>query len=103
VTNPVSPLSGLSGAVSAAGNAAAKADGVRLGRQFSDFLNEAMAKLAADQQRVGELQEQFAAGQLPDVHNLLIEAEKAALNLELTVHIRNKVIEAYQEIMRIQV
>ena len=45
----------------------------------------------------------FEAGQLPDVHQLLIAAEKSSINLELTVQFRNKVIEAYQEIMRTQI
>lgn len=38
-----------------------------------------------------------------DVHNATIIAEKANLALQLTMAIRNKIIEAYQEIMRMQV
>jgi len=34
---------------------------------------------------------------------MLIAGEKASLNLQLTVQIRNKIIEAYQEIMRMQI
>lgn len=99
----IEQITGSASAASPAGASAAKSDGVRLGRQFHDMLTEAMGKLSADRKEVEQLEGLFASGQLPDVHNLLIASEKAALNLELTVQIRNKVIEAYQEIMRIQI
>jgi flagellar hook-basal body complex protein FliE len=80
-----------------------KASGVDIGKQFNSILNDAITKIGGQQQEVEQLNNMFAAGQLPDVHRLLISAEKASLNLELTVQIRNKVIEAYQEIMRTQI
>ena len=74
-----------------------------LGRQFGNFLDEAMNTLQTQQHTVDVLGKQFASGQLVDIHNLKIASEKAALGLELTVQVRNKVIEAYQEIMRTQI
>ncbi len=38
-----------------------------------------------------------------DLHNVLIAGEKAKISLELTLQIRNKAIEAYREIMRMQI
>ena len=38
-----------------------------------------------------------------DLHNVVIAGEKAKISLELTLQIRNKVMEAYQEIMRMQI
>ncbi len=38
-----------------------------------------------------------------DLHNILIAGEKAKISLELTLQIRNKAMEAYQEIMRMQI
>ncbi|MDK2855150.1 MAG: flagellar hook-basal body complex protein FliE [Bacillota bacterium] len=46
---------------------------------------------------------QFLAGQDIELHQVILATEKAALALELTQTLRNKVIEAYQEIMRMQV
>lgn len=46
---------------------------------------------------------QFLAGQDIELHQVILAAEKATLALELTQTLRNKVIEAYQEIMRMQV
>lgn len=80
-----------------------KAGGVNVGEQFNSILNDAMAKIGGQQQEVEQLNNMFAAGELPDVHRLLIAAEKSSLNLQLTVQVRNKVIEAYQEIMRTQI
>ena len=83
--------------------ATSKANGVDLGKQFSNMLNEAISNIGAQQDQVNQLNNMFEAGQLPDVHQLLIAAEKSSINLELTVQFRNKVIEAYQEIMRTQI
>lgn len=44
-----------------------------------------------------------ATGQLEDVHQFTTAAAKASLGVELTVAVRNRAIEAYQEIMRMQV
>jgi len=43
------------------------------------------------------------AGEEIELHQVMLAAQKAELALELTQTIRNKVVEAYQEIMRMQV
>lgn len=83
--------------------AASKTGATDLGRQFGELLNNAMARIEADEQQVAQLQNRFLTGDLQNIEQMLIAGEKAALNLELTVQIRNKVVEAYQEIMRIQI
>ncbi|MGB9866827.1 MAG: flagellar hook-basal body complex protein FliE [Bacillota bacterium] len=45
----------------------------------------------------------FLTGEEVDVHSVVIAQEKAALALQFAVEVRNKVIEAYQEFMRMQV
>ncbi|SDC86032.1 flagellar hook-basal body complex protein FliE [Paenibacillus sp. UNCCL117] len=71
--------------------------------QFSRYLNGAISDLNTQQAAVDKLNTQFVKGEISDVHQLMIASEKASLGLELTVQVRNKVIEAYQEIMRMQV
>ena len=44
-----------------------------------------------------------ATGSLTDVHQFTAAAAKAQLGVELTVALRNRAVEAYQEIMRMQV
>jgi|HigsolmetaAR203D_1030402.scaffolds.fasta_scaffold01329_5 flagellar hook-basal body complex protein FliE len=76
---------------------------IEVTKQFGSYLDEALQKVEAQQAAAEQLTQAFMAGDMTDVHNLLIESEKARLGLELTVQIRNKVIEAYQEIMRMQI
>ncbi len=93
----MSPISMISNAAKAP-----KGSGADVTQQFSDFLSGALEGQNAAQQNVSQLSKQFAAGELADPHNLLIASEKASLGLQLTVQVRNKAIEAYQEIMRTQ-
>ena len=44
-----------------------------------------------------------ATGSIEDVHQFTAAAAKASLGVELTVAVRNRAVEAYQEIMRMQV
>jgi flagellar hook-basal body complex protein FliE len=76
---------------------------VDLTREFGQALNEAIERLNAQEAEVEQLREQFMTGRMTDPHNLMIAAEKVSLGLELTVQVRNKAIEAYQEIMRMQI
>ncbi|MFZ7104589.1 MAG: flagellar hook-basal body complex protein FliE [Peptococcaceae bacterium] len=71
---------------------------------FQDFLKNALSEvnnlqLDADSKALG-----FSSG-VPDidVHDVTIGLEKAHLALQLTIEIRNKLVEAYQEVMRMQV
>ncbi|CAM3355931.1 flagellar hook-basal body complex protein FliE [Marinicrinis lubricantis] len=75
---------------------------VKMGEDFAEALNNAVEGLNKQQSQVNQLTEKFIQGELTDVSQLTIASEKAALGLELTVQLRNKAVEAYQEIMRIQ-
>ncbi|WP_409340980.1 flagellar hook-basal body complex protein FliE [Paenibacillus sp. MBLB4367] len=71
--------------------------------QFGSYLNDALTKLSNQQTAVETLNEKFITGELSDVHSLTIASEKASLGLQFTVQVRNKVIEAYQDVMRMQI
>jgi flagellar hook-basal body complex protein FliE len=47
--------------------------------------------------------EKFATGEITDIHEVTIAAEQARLAFSLLLQVRNKILEAYQEIMRTQV
>lgn len=71
-------------------------------QSFAAFLKKALDDVAAQEQNVGTVNDQFIIGQA-DVNDVMIASAKAELSLNLTAQVRDKVIEAYQEIMRMQV
>lgn len=68
---------------------------------FASFLKQAIDGVAAQEANVHTVNEQFIIGNA-DVNDVLIAASRAELSLALTSQVRNKVVEAYQEIMRMQ-
>jgi len=70
-------------------------------QSFSQFLDNALSSVEGQEKQAHALTGQYMLGQV-DVSTVMIAAEQAQLSLQLTSQIRNKVIEAYQEIMRTQ-
>lgn len=74
-------------------------DGTSFGQYLSDALNQVNQSVVDSQ----NLDEQLAAGQVSDIHTVMIAAQKATLELQLATNIRDKVVSAYQDVMRMQV
>lgn len=73
------------------------------GASFGDFLKN-LAQEANTSQIVADRKiEEVAAGRSKDLHGAVLALEKADVNFRLLTQVRNKVIEAYREIMRMQV
>jgi flagellar hook-basal body complex protein FliE len=72
-------------------------------QDFALLLKDALVEVNQDQLESARLDRMLAEGKLTNVHDAVIAAEKATLSIELTVQIRNKIIEAYQEVMRMNV
>ncbi|UFJ42123.1 flagellar hook-basal body complex protein FliE [Brevibacillus humidisoli] len=79
---------------------AGKATPAEVAQSFSDYLSNAMGQVNQAQLGAQELTKQYAAGQVDDIHQVMIAGQKASVMLQLTMQVRNKVIESYQEIMR---
>ncbi|MCL2046277.1 MAG: flagellar hook-basal body complex protein FliE [Oscillospiraceae bacterium] len=78
-------------------------DGNETANNFASILTDSM-KTAAEADTADKVSGlQLLAGQSDDLSGLLIDAQKAELSLNLALQIRNKVIDAYNEIMRMQV
>jgi len=73
------------------------------GGSFGTLLQQAVDRVNGTQYDADAAARAFALGQAPSVHDTMIAMEKADLSLRLTTKVRNKVVEAYQEIMRMQV
>ena len=67
---------------------------------FSQSLQSALSQVNAQQLHAGEMTRAFATGQTSDIHSVMVAGEQATIALQMTTQIRNKVVDAYQEIMR---
>lgn len=72
-------------------------------RDFGQFLAEALQNVEQAQKDASVAAQRLASGDIRDVSEVTIASEKASLALQLTVQVRNKILEAYQEIMRMPV
>jgi len=70
---------------------------------FGGVLEQALDTVNDMQTRADRLTEKLAAGEVRDIHQVMIAVEQVNIALQLTMQVRNKVIESYQEIMRMQV
>jgi len=70
---------------------------------FTDMLKQGLGQVNSLQLASDDLAARFAAGETDNIHELLIAGQKADVALQLATSIRTKLIEAYQEIMRMQI
>ena len=75
------------------------AAGSAAGESFSDLLGEVNGL----QLRADELAGKLAAGQIENVHEVIVAQQEAALALRLLQEVRDKLVAAYQDLMRMQV
>ncbi len=73
------------------------------GTDFSNYLNSAINQVNDLQLQSEQIANDFAAGKTDNIIEVFNASAKAGLALDLTMEIRNKVLDAYQEIMRMQV
>jgi flagellar hook-basal body complex protein FliE len=73
------------------------------GPSFTEVLGAALDKLNGEQIQADQMTEALATGQAPDLHSVTIASEKSMISFQLAVQVRNKALEAYQEIMRMQI
>ncbi|HEY8543100.1 MAG TPA: flagellar hook-basal body complex protein FliE [Pseudothermotoga sp.] len=69
---------------------------------FADILKNAIEKVNQIQKNAEQMSADFALGKISNIHEVIIEAEKATIALRLTTEVRNRIVQAYQEIMRMQ-
>ncbi|RNL62660.1 flagellar hook-basal body complex protein FliE [Nocardioides marmoriginsengisoli] len=80
--------------------AAARTSG---GQEFGDLVLDGLDRLESVQDRSDALAVKAATGDLTSIHDYTIAASEAQVTTQLTVAIRNKAVEAFTEIMRMQV
>ena len=69
---------------------------------FGEILNNQLKSVEELQSTADSLTEKMVTGEVQDLSKVMIATEEAAIALQMTVQIRNKVVEAYQEVSRMQ-
>jgi flagellar hook-basal body complex protein FliE len=70
---------------------------------FGSILTEAMQKVGELGDDATKSVENFLSGEGDDLHKTIMATQRADLGMELFLQVRNKVVAAYQEVMRMQV
>ena len=85
---PIAPLSGASKTTGPAG--------------FQELLKEAIVRVERSRAEATGAVEQFVSGENQDLHSTILATQRASLDFELLLQLRNKVVQSYQEVMRMQ-
>jgi len=72
-------------------------------RGFGDFLRDSIGQVNRQIQSADHEALRMAAGEGDSIHEAMIGLEKASISLQFMIQVRNKVVEAYHEIMRMQI
>lgn len=69
---------------------------------FIDTLKSSLDKVNDSQVNSEEITDKFIKGDDVEVHEVMLATEEAKLSLQMAVQVRNKLVEAYQELNRMQ-
>jgi flagellar hook-basal body complex protein FliE len=70
---------------------------------FAGVLDNALKELNDAQVKADQLTLELLTGEIQDVHQVTVAMTEAKLAMQLAVEMRNKIIEAYQEVSRMQI
>ncbi|MBI1911764.1 MAG: flagellar hook-basal body complex protein FliE [Deltaproteobacteria bacterium] len=70
---------------------------------FSTVLKDSIEKVNNLQTEADQAMQGLAKGEVTNIHDTMIAVEKANLSFNMMVQVRNKLVQAYEEIMRTQV
>ncbi|WP_432400579.1 flagellar hook-basal body complex protein FliE [Wukongibacter sp. M2B1] len=71
--------------------------------EFKDFLMGAIDKLNSYESESNRMGQMLAIGEVDNIQDVMIASQKADVALNFAIEVRNKVMDAYKEIMRMQV
>ena len=78
-------------------------EGAEAGKTFSEVLKQSMEKVNLYQEQADTAIKELVAGRTKNIHETMLTIERADTSLRLMMQVRNKILDAYKEIMRMQV
>lgn len=94
---PINPLAGLEDISPL--KSTTEANGAKV--PFSGAFQDALQNVYETDKVSSENLEKLVTGQSDDLHNITIESTKAQLSMQTLIQLRNKALDAYSEVMRI--
>ena len=89
---------GSPGAIGATGTDASQSGG-----SFLDALGDAFGQLNTQLTGAAAQMASFASGGSADLHTVMLELQQASIGLKTGIAVRDKLLEAYQDLMRLQI
>ncbi len=68
--------------------------------KFSEIVGNMLQSVNQVQQASAEIQQAFLAGEDVELHQMMIKAEEAGVSMDLLLEIRNRLVDGYNEIMK---
>jgi flagellar hook-basal body complex protein FliE len=75
----------------------------KTGASFENAIRNALQEVSAVQNEAEKAIQDFAKGEVNDIHTVVIAMQKADMSMQTLLQVRNRLITAYEEIMRMQV
>jgi len=97
MVNPISPISSLPGLTPITAPGQSSQPGA-----FQNVLQGAIENIEAANTNASQSVQKFLTGQNEELHSAILAVQQASIAFDLGLQVRNKVVDAYQEIMRMQ-
>ena len=94
ITLPIAPVAAVLPATTAATSG---------GESFQNFLQNAISNVETSSRQADAAVSNYMSGGNQEVHSMVLATQNADLNFEMFMQVRNKVVSAYEEVMRMQV
>jgi flagellar hook-basal body complex protein FliE len=95
----IAPLPPI-GAAGITGPAAARPSAPANGAGFADAMRKGLEQVSSLEQQADQVTQTLASGGPAQIHDVMVANTKAAISVDLLVQVRNRAVEAYQEVMR---
>ncbi|SHJ43084.1 flagellar hook-basal body complex protein FliE [Tepidibacter formicigenes] len=70
---------------------------------FKDFLKENIYFVSDMEKQANDMNLKFMSGEVENIHDVMIASQKADISIQAFIQVKNKIMDAYKEIMRIQI
>jgi flagellar hook-basal body complex protein FliE len=100
---PISPITVPSLAAPLATSGIVSTGAAAVGGSFQNLLHSAIQHVETSNASAASAVQGYLAGGPQELHSTILAAQSAELDFEMFLQVRNKVVSAYEEIMRMQV